>query len=236
MINDGYISLYRSLLESAFYKRSEYVHLWIHLLLKANHKDSKFLWNNQERIIKRGQLITGRKTLSKETGINESTIETILNLFETQHQIQQQKTNRFRCITIIKYEQFQNFNSSFNNQLTTNSQQNNTNNNNNNDNNKKEILKKKPETDSGESLSELFKKFWNAYPKKLNREYAFKKFTALKIDNEDLEVILTAIESQKVKGGILDPERIQFVPYASTYLNQKRWLDYYEQKGKEWEK
>ncbi|HON90284.1 MAG TPA: hypothetical protein PKZ07_01850 [Sedimentisphaerales bacterium] len=47
-----------------------------------------------------GQLLTGRKQLSQETGIPEGTVEKILRYLETEQQIEQQTTAKFRVITI----------------------------------------------------------------------------------------------------------------------------------------
>lgn len=59
-------------------------------------------------LIKAGQLITGRKQLTEATGIPETTIERILKGFESEHQIGQQKTNKYRVITILNWEEHQN--------------------------------------------------------------------------------------------------------------------------------
>lgn len=89
-------------------RKSHYVALWVALLLKANHKDNKMIWNGDAITVKEGQFITGRKELNKETGIAESTIEDIMKYLETQHQIRQQKTNKYRLITILNWESYQN--------------------------------------------------------------------------------------------------------------------------------
>jgi len=58
-------------------------------------------------MIREGQLITGRKKLSEETGIPETTIERILNVFENEQQIGQQKTTKYRLITILNWKEHQ---------------------------------------------------------------------------------------------------------------------------------
>jgi len=103
----GYIKLYRQIQKKGYYKKSTYIHLWVHLLLNANHKPKEFLWNNKLILIKEGQLLTGRKQLSQETGIPEGTTEDILNLFENEQQIRQQKTTKFRLITIVNWQTYQ---------------------------------------------------------------------------------------------------------------------------------
>ena len=103
----GWIKLYRQIQNKGYYKKSHYVHLWVHLLLNANHKDNEFMWNGDLILIKEGQLLTGRKELSAGTGISQSTIERILKMLENEHQIMQRKTTKFRIITIINWKDFQ---------------------------------------------------------------------------------------------------------------------------------
>ena len=52
MKNNGWILLYRKLKDTGYYKKSQYVHLWIHLLLTANHEPKEFMWNKEIIIIK----------------------------------------------------------------------------------------------------------------------------------------------------------------------------------------
>ena len=59
----GYIKLHRSMLDNPISKKSDYAWLWVILLLKANHKESKFVFNNKIVVLKPGQLLTGRKKL-----------------------------------------------------------------------------------------------------------------------------------------------------------------------------
>jgi len=66
------------------------------------------MFNGETIRLKPGQLITGRKELSKRTGIHESTIERALTFFEkTEQQIEQQKTTRNRLITILNWDMYQ---------------------------------------------------------------------------------------------------------------------------------
>jgi len=103
----GFVKIYRRLLEKSYCKKPQYVWLWVYLLLKANHKGAKFLWNGEDQELKAGQFIIGREKMHQETGIPESTIEDILKFFKRQHQIQQQTTNKFRIITIVNWHKFQ---------------------------------------------------------------------------------------------------------------------------------
>ena len=104
----GWIKIYRSLSNKGWYKKSDYVHLWINILIKATHRGIEFMFNGENVKLSAGQFITGRKKLSEETGISESKIERILKFFEeNEQQIEQQKTNRNRLITVLNWDLYQ---------------------------------------------------------------------------------------------------------------------------------
>lgn len=103
----GWIKLYRCLLEDAVCQKSAYFHLWVTLLLLAAHKEHEFIFNDQIHKLMPGQLITGRKKLSKLTGIPHTTIERILKCLESGHKINQKITKKYRIISILKWEDYQ---------------------------------------------------------------------------------------------------------------------------------
>lgn len=155
-MEQGWVKLHRKLLENPIVRKPNYLALWVVLLLKANHKDNKMIWNGGLIVVKEGQLLTGRKELSKETGIPEGTIEGILTAMEkNQHLIQQQKTTKYRIITILNWKNYQNSNIKTNNKPTTNQQQTDTNK---NDKNVKNDKKEEAETSSAE-IPLLIKEF-----------------------------------------------------------------------------
>lgn len=94
-------------METSFYKNSQAVHLAIHLLLEANHKAHKISFNNAETTIARGQVLTGRLTLSKETGIKPSSVRNLLHLLSKLGFLDIKSNNKFSIITIHKYEHYQ---------------------------------------------------------------------------------------------------------------------------------
>jgi len=115
----GWIKIHRKLLLKGYANKPAYMSLWLHLLLMASHCESEFLWNGELKTIQIGQLLTGRKELSKQTGIPETTIERILKVLESGHQIHQQKTSKYRLITILNWGKHQ----VVDNKRTTNGQQ-----------------------------------------------------------------------------------------------------------------
>lgn len=75
--------------------------------MKASYQQKEYLFNNKIEYLEPGQFIAGRKMIKRETGISETTIERILSCFESEHQIGQQKNNKFRIITILNWNEYQ---------------------------------------------------------------------------------------------------------------------------------
>lgn len=102
--------------------------------------------------MKRGQLITGRKSLSADTGIPEQVVRTCLKRLEKTGEISQQTTNKYTTITICNYDKYQlcaPADNQQNNQQLTNkqpatNQQLTTNNNENNEKNERSNKKNTP--------------------------------------------------------------------------------------------
>jgi hypothetical protein len=142
---EGYIRLWRKIMNESFYMNAKCYHIATHLLMIANHKDKTFLFNNQEITIKRGQLLTGRKQLSLMTGESEQECRSALTRLQSCKFITIKSTNKYSVITVNKYEEYQGNqptklhinNQQITNKQPTDNQQITTNNNDNNDKNEK---------------------------------------------------------------------------------------------------
>ncbi len=99
----GHIKIDRKILNWEWYSDYKMVHLFIHLLLKANYRDN----NWQGILIKRGQLISGLSKLSGNTGLTMSQTRTCLDKLQTTGEIAIKTTNKFSIITICKYDTYQ---------------------------------------------------------------------------------------------------------------------------------
>lgn len=69
-----------------------------------------------------------------------------------------------------------------------------------------------------------FIQFWNAYPKKINKQGTLKAFKKIKNLDTELPIILDAIERFKNSKGWLK-DNGQFIPHPTTFINQERWKD-----------
>jgi hypothetical protein len=99
----GWVKLRRKMLDWEWYSDPAVCRLFTHLLLMANYKDTK--WRGQ--VIKKGELLTGRKLLSEQTGLSEQQIRTALSKLQSTGEITSRSTNRFSVITITQWELYQ---------------------------------------------------------------------------------------------------------------------------------
>ena len=60
----GFALLHRKIMDVPFYKDAEAAHLWVHLLLRANHEQTLVSTDVGDVICERGEFITGRNTLA----------------------------------------------------------------------------------------------------------------------------------------------------------------------------
>lgn len=115
----GWVKLHRDLLDWEWYTHLPTKTLFIHLLLKANHKDN----NYRGKLVKRGGLLTGRELLSKETGLSVQQIRTALKNLISTNEITNESTKQGSYIQIVRYDEYQDTtNESTNDQPTTNQQ------------------------------------------------------------------------------------------------------------------
>ena len=114
----GWIKIHRKFLDWEWFNKSEAVHLFLYMVLKANHKDNKWQGND----VKRGQFISSLGNISSATGITIQQIRTILKKLEKTNEIKVKSTSQFTIVTICKYECYQD-EEEITNKPTTNHQQ-----------------------------------------------------------------------------------------------------------------
>jgi hypothetical protein len=102
-MSTGWIKIHRKFIEWQWFDKSEAVHLFLYILLKANHADK--MWQGHD--VKRGQLITSIGHLSIATGISQRSVRTLLKKFENTGEIELKTTNKFTLVSVCKYECYQ---------------------------------------------------------------------------------------------------------------------------------
>lgn len=105
----GYIKLHRELLEHDLWLDEKFTkgQAWVDLLLMANHKDKKVLFDSKWVVIKRGSLITSIHKLAERWKWSVNTVKKFLTILEDDEMIAKNSTNRCTLIDIVNYAKYQ---------------------------------------------------------------------------------------------------------------------------------
>ena len=103
----GFALLHRKIMDVPFYKDAEAAHLWVHLLLRANHEQTLVSTDVGDVMCERGEFITGRNTLAMETGLTADRVKSLLRKFQNLGMITTKSNNRFTVLKVVKYDEYQ---------------------------------------------------------------------------------------------------------------------------------
>ena len=219
---EGYIKLHRQIMEWEWYSDINVTRVFIHCLLKANHKDNKWLG----KTIKAGSFTTSYEKLSIETGLSVQNVRTALNKLKSTNEITYQSTSQYSIITINNWYKFQLNNTQINNQITNDQQTINnqltTNNNDKNDNNEKNVflLEEKREKKLDPYMNPIKTFFIEECQKQLKKmprlsSFECNRLIELASENSDIKELIP-IAISKLKGIKFDD--INFKPSVNWLL------------------
>lgn len=204
MSKQGFVQLHRALLDWEWYSDHNTTRLFIHMLLRANHKDNKW----QGILVSKGSFISGRKQLSLETGLSEQQIRTSILRLKSTSELTIKTTKKYSIYSMVKWDSYQGKQPTkqptTNQQLTTN----------NNDNNDNKIYR-----------AAGFDIFWELYPRQ-RRGDKIKSYDAYckALEKDTPENILDGLKayskSDEVKKG--------YAKGCQAWLNDSRWLNDYD--------
>jgi len=226
----GYKPIYRKLKGWHLYKDSRHVHLWVHLLLTATHKEVKTSWGGKTITLKPGQLIAGRYQLSKETDIEASFIKRALKRYKSDLQIDLLPSPTSTLITILNWPYYDNADLQLDQRVTyqrptsdqrvtTKQEVKNVKNVKKDKDKEKKTYKKKERVTV---YSDVFEQFWEVYPKKVGKKKAFDSWENL---NSDLPPIQAVVQSVKAHKQSTWWANSRYIPHPATWLNGHGWLN-----------
>ena len=151
---EGWIKIHRQILDNPIIcKDSDYLSVWIYLLLNATHKEIPALFKGEKIILQPGQLITGRKSMADKLKISESKIYRVINEYKSEQQIEQQTSNKNSLITILNWNKYQ-----------QNEQQ-----------NEQQMNNKRTTTEHKQECKEIYINLFNKYKAEIEKENAREK-------------------------------------------------------------
>lgn len=113
-LQNGYVKIYRSLLNWEWFKDVNTMHLFIYCLIKANFKEK----NYQGIKINRGQFMTSFDRMTVETGLSKSKIRTAIKHLILTQELTQTSYRQYSIITVNKYNDYQKDNINISTPLT----------------------------------------------------------------------------------------------------------------------
>ena len=100
---NGYIKLYRQMLDWGWYDDTNTKVVFLHLLLTANFKDTE--WYGIQ--LKRGDVVTSRRSLAEDLKISERSVRTALEHLKKTHEVTIKTYSKFSIISIQNYDLYQ---------------------------------------------------------------------------------------------------------------------------------
>ena len=122
-MQQGWIKIHRQLLEWEWYDDNNTKIVFLHLLLKANHKPK----NYRGLELKAGTILTGRKLLCLETKLTVRQIRTSLTKLKSTNEITIKTSSQGSVIEIVNYSKYQLATNETTNERPANDQQTTTN-------------------------------------------------------------------------------------------------------------
>jgi len=213
---EGYIKLYRELIEKPIWLNStpEHKSIIITLLLMANHKPNDWEWCGKKFNVNKGQFVTSLESIRKKTGkgISIQNMRSCLKRLKKLHFATNKSTKSGRLITIINWGSYQPKEKKATKIVTVEQQRS----------NKGATPNKNERKKEKELYPPTFIKFWEAYPKKKGKGAALKAYKNIKDPNPTLNDILLSLSVQ-IKTE--EWQNKKYIPYPATWLNQRRWED-----------
>lgn len=216
MIGTDWVLLHSKIQHWQWYRNSNMVHIFIHLLVNTNRKPSMF-----ENIpLERGQLVVGLHSLSEKTGISVQKVRTCLKRLESSNEIVRKSTNKFTIITMCNFNTYQfgnNNKQQTDNKRITNEQQ-----------QKKRLIGKEVSKKKTTTAQEcpFFDKFWEEYPRKIDKQRAKKIWLRDSLGNGHFDEIMNGLKRAKDSDQWMRSDG-RFIPHPTTWLNGCRWEDDY---------
>jgi hypothetical protein len=135
-MSSGWVKLHRKILDNPIFKNDKLFRVFMYLLLKASHTERDQLIGDSIVHLKVGQWATGRKAISRDTGLTEQNVRTAISKLEKLGILTIKVTVKYSVFSIANWHNHQQDNQQVTNKQPTSNQQVTTNKNDKNDKNK----------------------------------------------------------------------------------------------------
>ena len=220
---DGWLKLYRSILDSAVFQDAEILKVWIWLLCNVAFEQHDTVCYGKVIHLKPGQIATGRKKIAQCTDLNENKVYRALTVLKSLGNIEIKSTNKYSIITIVNWDKYQEENGKrtsieqqTNSKTTTEEQQ---------DDSKRTQHKngKNGKKEKNIYICSFFQSVWDEYPKKLGKNKVTKAAME-QLEEAGEATVMSAVRRyvEKIKRDGTDEK---YIMHGSTFFNGA-WRDY----------
>lgn len=220
---DGWLKLYRSILDSAVFQDAEILKVWIWLLCNVAFEQHDTICYGKVIHLKPGQIATGRKKIAQCTDLNENKVYRALTALKSLENIEIKSTNKYSIITVVNWDKYQDENGKrtsseqqTNSKTTAEAQQ---------DNSKRTQHKngKNGKKEKNIYICSFFQSVWDEYPKKLGKNKVTKAAME-QLEEAGEDAVMAAVRSyvEKIKRDGTDEK---YIMHGSTFFNGA-WRDY----------
>ncbi len=209
----GYIKLYRKLLENPVFQNSSLLKVFIWCLLKATHKERIQVVGLQKVKLLPGQFVYGRNKAAEELKLKPSTAHKYMLWLKDDGILNIHGNNRFSLVTVANWELYQvkddENNSKSDSKITATEQQRDTN--------------KNVKNIKNNIYVDFLEQIWKLYPIKKGKA-SINNTQIKKLYHIGLEEITRAIDRYKKEIETKQTEK-QFIKHGSTFFNSG-YVDY----------
>ena len=220
---DGWLKLYRSILDSAVFQDAEILKVWIWLLCNVAFEQHDTVCYGKVIHLKPGQIATGRKKIAQCTDLNENKVYRALTVLKSLGNIEIKATNKYSIITVVNWDKYQDENvkrtsseQQNNSKTTTEEQQ---------DDSKRTQHKngKNGKKEKNIYICSFFQSVWDEYPKKLGKNKVTKAAME-QLEEAGEDAVMDAVRRyvEKIKRDGTDEK---YIMHGSTFFNGA-WRDY----------
>ena len=106
-MSQGYVKIFRKVLDNPNASNHIYLAVWSYLLLKASHKHYVMRIAGEDRTLNPGDMVCSCRKVAEFFGINKDTVNNIFNTMERDSMIRRKMYARKTVISVVNWSSYQ---------------------------------------------------------------------------------------------------------------------------------
>jgi hypothetical protein len=106
-MSQSWVCVHRQILDNPIFKNDKLFRVFMYCLLKASHSNNDQLVGDAIVHVKKGELVSGRKAISRDTNLTEMNVRTALEKLKKLKILTIKSTNKYSIISIVNWSFYQ---------------------------------------------------------------------------------------------------------------------------------